>query len=240
MGMKLSQAVPWGRSLAEYVGMFSLSTGDLEKRILGCADGPASFNAEMTARGYRVVSCDPIYVFTAHEIRQRVAATFVTIMGQMPATRDNFVWDSIPSIKALGAMRMAAMEAFLRDFARGNQGNRYVASALPHLPFADSSFDLALCSNFLFLYSEQQLGETFHLMALRELCRVATEVRVFPLLDLDGKVSPHLGPALAMLRREGFHTTVRTVPYEFLKGANEMVVIGRHEGSTGLKPVPTK
>ena len=205
MGVKLSQAVPWGRSLAEYVGMFSLSTGDLEKRILGCADGPASFNAEMTARGYRVVSCDPIYIFTAHEIRQRVAATFETIMGQMPA-------------------------------ARGNQGNRYVASALPHLPFADSSFDLALCSNFLFLYSEQ-LGEAFHLMALRELCRVATEVRVFPLLDLDGQVSPHLGPALAMLRREGFHATVRTVPYEFLKGANEMVVIGRHEGSTGLKPV---
>ena len=226
MGVKLSQAVPWGRSLAEYVGMFDLGAQDLGKQILGCADGPASFNAEMTARGYRVVSCDPIYVFTAHEIRQRVAATFETIMGQMPATRDNFVWDSIPSIKALGAMRMAAMEAFLRDFARGNQGNPYVASALPQLPFADSSFDLALCSNFLFLYSEQ-LGEAFHLMALRELCRVATEVRVFPLLDLDGQISPHLGPALATLRREGFHATVRTVPYEFLKGANEMVVIAQ-------------
>ena len=226
MGVKLSQAVPWGRSMAEYVGMFDLGAQDLGKQILGCADGPASFNAEMTAHGYRVVSCDPIYVFTGHEIRQRVAATFETIMGQMPATRDNFVWDSIPSIKALGAMRMAAMEAFLRDFARGNQGNRYVASALPHLPFADSSFDLALCSHFLFLYSEQ-LGETFHLMALRELCRVAVEVRVFPLLDLDGQVSPHLGPALATLHREGFRSTVRTVPYEFLKGANEMVVIAQ-------------
>ena len=239
MGVQVAHVLPWGRSMAEYVGMFDLGAQDLGKQILGCADGPASFNAEMTACGCRVVSCDPIYVFTDHEIRQRVAATFETIMGQMPATRDNFVWDTIPSIEALGEMRMAAMEAFLRDFARGNQGNRYVASALPHLPFADSSFDLALCSNFLFLYSEQ-LSEAFHLMALRELCRVATEVRVFPLLDLDGQVSPHLGPALATLRREGFHGTVRTVPYEFLKGANEMVVIGRQEGSTGLKPVPTK
>ena len=226
MGVKLSQAVPWGRSMAEYVGMFDLGAQDLGKQILGCADGPASFNAEMTAQGYRVVSSDPIYVFTDHEIRQRVAATFETIMGQMPATRDNFVWDTIPSIEALGELRMAAMEAFLRDFARGNQGNRYVASALPHLPFAASSFDLALCSNFLFLYSKQ-LGEAFHIMALRELCRVAVEVRVFPLLDLDGQISPHLGPALATLRREGFHATVRTVPYEFLKGANEMVVIAQ-------------
>ena len=226
MGVKLSQAVPWGRSLAEYVGMFDLGAQDLGKQVLGCADGPASFNAEMTAHGCRVVSCDPIYVFTDHEIRQRVAATFETIMSQMPATRDNFVWDTIPSIKALGEMRMAAMEAFLRDFARGNQGNRYVASALPHLPFADSSFDLALCSNFLFLYSEQ-LNQAFHLRALRELCRVATEVRVFPLLDLDGQVSPHLGPTLATLRREGFRSTVRTVPYEFLKGANEMLEIAQ-------------
>ena len=226
MGVKLSQAVPWGRSLAEYVGMFDLGAQDLGKQILGCADGPASFNAEMTAHGYRVVSCDPIYLFTDHEIRQRVAATFETIMSQMPATRDNFVWDSIPSIEALGEMRMAAMGAFLRDFARGNQGNRYVASALPHLPFADSSFDLALCSHFLFLYSEQ-LSEAFHIVALRELCRVATEVRVFPLLNLEGQVSPHLGPALTTLRREGFRSTVRTVPYEFLKGANEMVVIAQ-------------
>ena len=224
MGVQVAHVLPWGRSMAEYVGMFDLGAQDLGKQILGCADGPASFNAEMSAHGYWVVSCDPIYVFTGHEIRQRVAATFDTIMGQMPATRDNFIWDSIPSIEALGEMRMAAMEAFLRDFARGNQGDRYVASALPRLAFANNAFDLALCSHFLFLYSEQ-LGEAFHLMALRELCRVATEVRVFPLLDLDGQVSPHLGPAFATLRREGFHATVRTVPYEFLKGANEMAVI---------------
>ena len=82
MGVKLSQAVPWGRSMAEYVGMFDLGAQDLGKQILGCADGPASFNAEMTARGCRVVSCDPIYVFTDHEIRQY---RNLRDMGQMPA-----------------------------------------------------------------------------------------------------------------------------------------------------------
>lgn len=225
-GVQLTQVVPWGRALAEYEGMFALSRRDLSKSILGCADGPASFNAEMTARGHRVVSCDPIYVYSSREIRQRIDATFATMMSQMPVKHSNFVWDTIPSIQALGKLRMTAMETFLRDFACGRQRGRYVVTALPHLAFADGAFDLALCSHFLFLYA-QHLAEAFHVAALRELCRVATEVRVFPLLDLDGQVSPHLDPVLTELRREGFSAMVRRVPYEFLKGANEMLVIER-------------
>jgi len=38
--------------------MFGLTDTDLEGRILGCADGPASFNAEATRKGIRVISCD--------------------------------------------------------------------------------------------------------------------------------------------------------------------------------------
>ena len=36
--------------------MFALSSEDLRSRILGCADGPASFNAEATAAGFSVIS----------------------------------------------------------------------------------------------------------------------------------------------------------------------------------------
>ena len=46
--MKLNEVVPWGRTLQEYKLMFNLSEIDLNKKILGCGDGPASFNAEMT------------------------------------------------------------------------------------------------------------------------------------------------------------------------------------------------
>jgi hypothetical protein len=46
--MELSKVVPWGGSLNEYRQVFSLSAEDLHKKILGCADGPASFNAELT------------------------------------------------------------------------------------------------------------------------------------------------------------------------------------------------
>jgi hypothetical protein len=44
----LERVVPWGRSFDEYRRMFVLSSDDLRLRILGCADGPASFNAEAT------------------------------------------------------------------------------------------------------------------------------------------------------------------------------------------------
>src|SRR5260370_30292561 len=49
--VRLHEVVPWGRSLDEYRAMFALSEGDLQGRLLGCGDGPASFNAELTALG---------------------------------------------------------------------------------------------------------------------------------------------------------------------------------------------
>jgi hypothetical protein len=75
MGFQLSDVVPWGRSFDEYVGMFGLTATDLQGRILGCGDGPASFNAVATERGYRVTSADPLYVFTADQIRRRIEET---------------------------------------------------------------------------------------------------------------------------------------------------------------------
>lgn len=57
----LDQVVPWGRSFEEYLAMFALSDLDLKGRLLGCGDGPASFNAVATSQGVAVTSCDPIY-----------------------------------------------------------------------------------------------------------------------------------------------------------------------------------
>ncbi|MDX1815834.1 MAG: SAM-dependent methyltransferase, partial [Thermodesulfobacteriota bacterium] len=55
MAFTLNKVVPWGRSFNEYTAMFALSETDLGKRILGCADGPASFNCILTKRGGRVL-----------------------------------------------------------------------------------------------------------------------------------------------------------------------------------------
>jgi hypothetical protein len=223
----LSSVVPWGRSYDEYVRMFALGNADLASRILGCGDGPASFNAEATRRGGRVVSCDPIYQFSSNQIRERIDATKGEVIEQARKNAHEFVWDAaIPDIDTLKHVRMSAMDAFLEDYERGRSEGRYVDAALPSLSFADSAFDLALCSHFLFLYS-QQFDAAFHLQSMRELCRVAREVRVFPLLALGAVRSPHLGPVTAALEEEGFDVAVDRVPYEFQRGGNEMLRVRR-------------
>src|SRR3546814_2865359 len=69
--------------------------------------------------------------------------------------------------------RCEALDIFLDDFAAMG-GARYVPLGLPYLPVADSAFDLALVSHFLFLYGDD-LDSDFHIAALRELLRVARE-----------------------------------------------------------------
>ena len=58
-----------------------------------------------------------------------------------------------------------------------------------------------------------------------ELCRVAGEVRIFPLLDMQGRRSGHLAPVLEALRGGGLEARLERVPYEFQKGGNEMMRI---------------
>ena len=176
--LKLEDVVPWGRSKAEYVRMFALTERDLLLgRILDCAGGPASFNAEATGEGASVVSCDPVYRFAAEEIAGRIEETRETIVAGAKANRERYVWDEMGSAKRMGEVRMAAMRRFLEDFPRGLAEGRYLADGLPALRFAAGEFDLALCSHFLFTYSGL-LTMDFHVVAIEEMCRVAKEARV--------------------------------------------------------------
>ncbi len=222
----LEQVVPWGRSFDEYRRMFSLDDRALDGSLLGCGDGPASFNAEATKRGARVVSCDPLYRFDVGAIRRRISETRDQIVEQARQNMDEFVWDEVGSLEQLAKIRHAAMQTFLDDFNAGRSQGRYLDASLPSLPFADRSFDIALCSHLLFLYSEQ-LDESFHVSAITELCRVASEVRVFPLVSLGGSPSRHLEPVRDMAQRLGLNVSVRRVDYEFQRGANEMLVVNR-------------
>ena len=222
----LEQVVPWGRSFAEYRSMFALTDADIGARILGCGDGPASFNAEATALGATVISADPIYQWDEEQILARITATYADVLEQTRRNQDEFVWDTIGSVDELGRVRMQAMRHFLADYARGKTEGRYVFAALPSLPFDALSFDLALCSHFLFLYSAQ-LGEAFHADALEELCRVAHEVRVFPLLALGGQPSPYVTSCTERLRASGLDVSIERVPYEFQRGGNQMLRIRR-------------
>ena len=171
-----------------------------------------------------MVSCDPIYRWDSSQIQERITSTYDTMLNQTRQNAEEFVWSSIRSVGELGQVRMAAMRAFLDDFASGKVDGRYIEAELPTLPFAEASFDLGLCSHFLFLYTTQ-LGETFHRLAILEMCRVAAEVRIFPLLALGGRQSPYVDQALDYLRALGFDAALVKVPYEFQRGGDHMLRI---------------
>jgi hypothetical protein len=222
MAFALTDVVPWGRTFAEYAAMFALDELDRSRSILGCGDGPASFNAEALQRQVKVVSADPLYQFSVPQIRKRIADTAPLIAGQIKENAQQFVWNHFKSVNELVAARMKAMQVFLADFEAGLQQGRYVPAELPHLPFFDGTFDLALCSHFLFLYGEHHDAE-FHIQALRELCRVAQEVRIFPLLELSGASSRHLPEVINALEAGGCTVQIEAVSYEFQKGGNQML-----------------
>ena len=224
--MKLDEVVPWGRTFAEYQLMFNLSEVDLNLKILGCGDGPASFNAEMTKQGHNVVSIDPIYQFSAAQIRQRVEDTYETVISQVRQNSDRYIWQNFENPEELGQARLAAMETFLLDYEIGKNQRRYLHQSLPSLEFSDQQFELCLCSHLLFLYSDQ-LSLEFHLAAILELLRVAAEVRIFPLLKLNNERSPYAEIVVQELLNQGFKVHVPVVGYEFQKGGNQMLKITR-------------
>jgi len=223
---KLNQIVPWGRSFNEYVRMFGLDEADLRKKIICCADGPASFNASMKKRGLSAVSCDPIYIFSAIEIKKRIKDCFESVKEQTMLNKDKYCWTEIKSVDELGKIRMRSMVEFLKDYEQGKEEGRYIAQSLPRMSFPEDSFDIALCSHFLFLYSSH-LSFDFHIQSILEMMRIAGEARIFPLLDLNGDKSPYIDPLVDAMIRSGYRIEMKTVGYEFQRGANKMMRIFR-------------
>jgi SAM-dependent methyltransferase len=204
--------------------MFGLTPADLGRRILGCGDGPASFNAVLTERGGNIISIDPVYHFRADQIRQRISETYDDVIGQTRKNQDKFIWQEIGTVEELGRIRMSAMARFLEDFPEGLMQKRYIPGELPSLPFGDKEFDLALCSHLLFLYTDN-LSLEFHLRSLEELCRVSNEVRIFPLLDINASRSIYVDHAIDFLRAGKQDVIEVKVAYEFQKGGNTMLRI---------------
>ena len=221
-GFRYKDIVPWGRSFDEYLDMFNLSEDDLARDIVSVGDGPASFNTRMYQRKTPIISVDPIYRYSEAELRQRIQETYEDVIAQARQNRDKFVWTRFSSIDELAEIRKQAMDEFCRDFENGKQQGRYIDALLPNLPFSDQHFDLVISAHLLFLYSANRDLE-FHLDAVRELLRIGTEVRIFPIVDVNSNPSPFLSPVMDELEKDGIACSVERVPYHFQKTGNEML-----------------
>jgi len=226
MAVSFDQIVPWGRSRREYELMFSLGAENWSKGVLDCGGGPASFTAELSASGLRAVSVDPIYAYSGSEIQARFEALVEPMLSQIRATPQDWVWSYHRDPDDLCGNRRAVLKKFLADYEAGLREHRYVVGELPLLHFDSGSFGLALCSHLLFLYSEL-LTVDFHVRAVAELCRVASEVRIFPLLTRARKPSPYLDAVRSAVRSAGWSSEVVRVNYELQRGGNQMLRIFR-------------
>ena len=66
-----------------------------------------------------------------------------------------------------------------------------------------------------------------HLRSIRELCRVAREVYIFPIMELGARRSRHVDVVASTLAGQCYAVEIRRVDYEFQKGGNEMMSISR-------------
>jgi hypothetical protein len=208
------------RSAEEYRAMFDLTGPELAAGpVLDCCAGGASLAAQT---GGQVVAVDPAYAVGRQGLAERVLASLGAGEEIIDAHRDRFEWSWYGDPRRRAAMRTEAAQRFLADL-EANPG-RYVAGALPGLPFVARSFELVLCSHLLFTWSDR-LDFGWHRAAVAELVRVARrEVRVYPLVvQGTGEPVAFLDELRAELDAAGHRTHVVPVAYRFQRGAHHML-----------------
>lgn len=221
------------RSLSEYRAMFALTDADLRGRLLDCPAGAAAFTAEVRELGGEVTACDLAYTDGTAGVAATAENEAVRGSDFIRQHPDLFQWTFYTGPDEHLAIRQRAARRFA-EHSRADP-DRYVPGRLPALPFGDNSFDLALSSHLLFCYAAD-LDYAFHLRALGELLRVATEARVYPLVPIgtDERYAD-LDRLLADLREQGIESRIVDVGYRFQSGADQMLVCRRETGGR-LRP----
>ncbi len=212
------------RSFAEYVAFFALDPDRLPRRVVDCSAGVSGFVAAAAERGCAAVAVDPAYREPVDRLAEIAQAGALGGSSLVADHRDRFSFEWYGTPERQRALRAAALDACLAD--RRRRPDHYVAAALPRLPFADASFDLALCSHLLFTWANV-FDEAWHEAAIREMARVAREVRVFPLVHQGSGEPVEFLDALCdrLAADAGLVARVERVPYAFQLGGDRMLVV---------------
>jgi hypothetical protein len=231
-GLELQDVALLGRTFAEYSEFFSLRDINLSgEKVLDIGAGVSSFCAEASEKGYDVTGADPIYAAAAPALALKCKEDLDEVIAQVPAVRHKFNWAYYRDVEHLRSYRESAYRTFLSDY-EGNPG-RYVNAALPETPFRDDEFSIALASHFLFLYEGRFVYE-FHRRSIRELARIAAkEVRIYPLTNLEGRRSAFVDELMVDEKCANLSFEVRRTNFEFLKNADELLLIRKTRPNSG-------
>jgi hypothetical protein len=226
--------VLWGHHVPEYQEMFDLSEQMLSSAILEYGCGPSAVNAELYATYHtQMVSVDSLFSDSKSKLQKETTAAFDSRAAQVIQDPGQFNVESYGGMTAFLESRREGMTLFFDDYEQGLSEGRYkplLDSAM--LVFNDFSFDLALSSHYLFAGAKAQSNQQaidFHLSTIRELARVAKEVRIFPLFEREGKPSALIGPVLLGLQQAGFGAEVREVSCVLYPEGNAMLRVWAQE-----------
>ncbi|WP_249599306.1 class I SAM-dependent methyltransferase [Peribacillus frigoritolerans] len=222
--LDLERIIFIGRTFEEYLDMFSLSVEELKgKKILDCPAGACSFTAVGNKSGLSVTACDIAYYHSSEDLKNKGLQDIEHAMEHMQKAKSNYIWTYFEDIEGLRKHRLNALKDCIKDMEESS--DRYVPVTLPSLPFKDGEFDILLSAHFLFMYADR-LDYQFHIETLNELLRVTKEeIRIFPIVDLEGKRYEHLDKLISYLADTGCTVEEVKVPYEFQANANSMLKI---------------
>jgi SAM-dependent methyltransferase len=216
------------RSYEEYVRMFALDSVELRgKSVLDAAAGASSFAASASAMGSLVTAVDPLYRMASDEIAEYGATEIKVSTAKLEGLADRYIWDYYGNLERHQALRVQSLSRFIQDYGSREPAARYVNATLPDLPFADNTFDIALCSHFLFLY-EEQFDYAFHASAVRELLRVTKpggELRLYPIVNLRTQRYGQLERLINDTEALGAESRFVQASLPFLPNSTELLVL---------------
>lgn len=196
----------WIYNLADYRHIFALNGPDFQKKMLIYPSGISSVNAELHALGHSVTSIDPLYRLSFKEMSDYVQKV---LKENKVYLRQNLNILSAPNEAAAESVLAAwqkSAEQFLADYEEGKKQGRYRAQDCPDAHSNGQSFELLLCSDFLFNAIAQNAPQKI----LNTLCASAAEVRIFP---IEKSASSEIGPILLSFQQRNFGIELRSVSF---------------------------
>ncbi|HEX9319135.1 MAG TPA: hypothetical protein VF884_09385, partial [Nitrososphaeraceae archaeon] len=194
--------------------------------ILDCPSGASSFVAEATQYGINAVGCDPQFGKHAKVLSEQGKKDIEYVVQRVSVRPDQYNWEFYTSLDKLREFRELALQRFISDYTEGIKDKRYVEGKLPKLPFGDKAFELVLSGHFLFTYSHK-FDYRFILSSMLELFLVSSrEVRFYPIQKSSLEAYEYMPKLFDTLKgKYGISYGIVTVPFEFQKGSNKMLLI---------------
>lgn len=217
----------WIYNLDDYRQIFNLTDQEIQKGTLDYPGGVSSVNAELYALGQTIISAGPSYRLSPKEMQGHAKQI---LQNKITNLRQNVELLSTPNEQTINNVIQRwqlSTEQFLADYELGKKQGRYIVLDPPPFTTIEQTFELLLCTDFLFnkalspTHSSQQLMD--------ELCKLATEIRVFPLPDAKKIIAAELGPIMLDFQQRNYGIEVRAVNYPLRSDANAFLRIWAKE-----------